>query len=754
MKISRKSKIRGNESSSDDEKIIIKEEVESNKSILIKQINEISKLISKKAISILSLLLILLFIIKNKVKINENSYSSNLYMFYPNNCSHNYNQIKKIEPDEKKEGIIFYVCRLCGKEYNKTIPLLNEDNYFIENIYSNCQHGNGKRYILKNNYNIKYEVTDNIRQPHTIYGSKCDRCHKNIGEFNFKKLGDVICDSYPRLYKLSSYWNDNWLLGGDNGTILCRRSEDQGKTWSEPVNVSNLPDHACSNVDFFELPTHEIICSYRAVGKDSENLTKKYNKKLFSSISKDGGRTWKDLGLIVDNYILAEKYGKTIEDAIKVSTRHKVIIGFYEPFVFYLNNKITLIYADDFTPAISNIMGKNYEDDVKVQSIYSVTFNMKTYKWSNERKILMNGYIKKTPTNSSLLKRPSRDGMPVVDIMKDGTYVMVFEGSYRDISYKYFTGEKLDEIHPFVILISYSKDGINWSNPTEVFVPKNNASKASAPYICINDNNQLIISFQTDEDSVTSGYIGDLYSVMKVIISKPGIKIEDINKDSFYAATNNYKAPIGSKSVWNGMMLVDNKIYAVSSGNHILYSEIPLYDNYSEYDIKLEKEYYVKKGKVNFNGNKIIIQKDYGIALLINKEIEINDNNTFYSHIIPNNSDNCGLIFGFNDEYKKDNYDYYAFLIKKNGYLSLEKFLNGQYIKLEPIKNILIDNFNNNNEYKMSVKFNLSSGQILANINDNINNIDISSLDKDLKGNKIGLICDGNGAILTQILID
>ena len=44
-------------------------------------------------------------------------------------------------------------------------------------------------------------------------------------------------------------------------------------------------------------------------------------------------------------------------------------------------------------------------------------------------------------------------------------------------------------------MISYSKDGENWPNPTEVFVPKNNGSKVSAPYICITDTDQLINYF-------------------------------------------------------------------------------------------------------------------------------------------------------------------------------------------------------------------------------------------------------------------
>ena len=72
--------------------------------------------------------------------------------------------------------------------------------------------------------------------------------------------------------------------------------------------ISNFPNYFCSNVDFFELPNYDIICSYRAIGlKSNDNPLIKLNRKIFSSISKNGGKTWKDLGLIVDNFLLAQK---------------------------------------------------------------------------------------------------------------------------------------------------------------------------------------------------------------------------------------------------------------------------------------------------------------------------------------------------------------------------------------------------------------------------------------------------------------
>ena len=151
----------------------------------------------------------------------------------------------------------------------------------------------------------------------------------------------------------------------------------------------------------------------------------------------------------------------------------------------------------------------------------------------------MDGSIKKSPTGSGLIKRISRDGMPVATTMKDGTYVLIFEGTYRDKDYPLLTGKFLGHHKWFEIVMSYSKDGINWSNPVEIYVSKNNGTKSSAPFILCNENNQLIVSFQTDEESYDFGYDGDIYSIMKVMISKPGIPIEEINQNSFYALCNN-----------------------------------------------------------------------------------------------------------------------------------------------------------------------------------------------------------------------
>lgn len=376
---------------------------------------------------------------------------------------------------------------------------------------------------------------------HSIYGKKCSECHKLIGEFDFKSLGPLKCTGYPRLIRLSNFWNNNWLLGGNFGNnVGYRISKDRGFTWSDPIDISKFSDYVCSNIDLYELPNHDIISSFRAVGRfDNSDQNIKYNRKLGCSISHDGGYTWESLGSIIDNFELAKRLGFTKNQAIN-AVKNEDKVGFFEPFVMLLlNNEIKVFYADDFTPMVNHTINDDPYYNYMVQNIYTQTYNIKEQKWSNERTLIMDGSIKKSPTGSGLIKRISRDGMPVATIMKDGTYVLIFEGTYRDRDYPLLTGKYLGHYKWFEIVMSYSKDGINWSNPVEIYVSKNNGTKSSAPFILCNDNNQLIVSFQTDEESYDFGYDGDIYSIMKVMISKPGIPIEEINQNSFYALCNN-----------------------------------------------------------------------------------------------------------------------------------------------------------------------------------------------------------------------
>ncbi len=494
-------------------------------------------------------------------------------------CDHNFHVDRKVKPTETSAGEIVYQCGICGDFKTVIIPKLDNQNYTVTDLIANCIHGNGRRYESVE-YGT-YEVTDDVRTPHSGYGVECEVCHELVGEFNFEKLTSTSCGGYPRLYQLSDYWDNKWLLGADNGTIMCRTSLDNGITWGKSKKVSDMSSFSCANVDFFELPNHDILCSYRAIGTNANQ----YIRKLHFSISHDGGESWDDGGDIVDNYELAEQYGKS-EDLVTSAMSIEGRLGFFEPFVGLINNVPTVVYADDFTPGLLKPMGASISLNYKVQYLMTQTYDMDTNSWSEERKIIMDGSKAKSPTESGLIARISRDGMPVFDRMSDGTYVMVFEGTYRDGDYHYLTDGSLDESHPFEILMSYSRDGENWSNPVEVYTPHNNLSKSSAPYICVTEDDQLVISFQTDEDAVPT-YVGDAYSVMKTIISKPGVAIDKINRDSFYAVANVNNTPVGGSSLWNGMMIVDDVLYTCSTGCEIKTSKIPVYADKSEYNTEI-----------------------------------------------------------------------------------------------------------------------------------------------------------------------
>ena len=71
---------------------------------------------------------------------------------------------------------------------------------------------------------------------------------------------------------------------------------------------------------------------------------------------------------------MAERLGTTKQEAIK-AVMHESNVGFFEPFVQYFNNKITVIYADDFTPMLLLLTG-SIKESRKEQSIYSHTYDM------------------------------------------------------------------------------------------------------------------------------------------------------------------------------------------------------------------------------------------------------------------------------------------------------------------------------------------------------------------------------------------
>lgn len=134
--------------------------------------------------------------------------------------------------------------------------------------------------------------------------------------------------------------------------------------------------------------------------------------------------------------------------------------------------------------------------------------------------------------------------------MKTDQYVLAFEVFF--INWRAF--ERITLIWNFTKLFKWLK--IIWPNQVEIYTSHYNLSKPSAPYTVSTENNQIIISFQTDQVSLPNGFGSDMNLIMIVMISKSNIDNNDINKNRFYAFSKTNNSLDNGASIWNRMMIV------------------------------------------------------------------------------------------------------------------------------------------------------------------------------------------------------
>lgn len=308
--------------------------------------------------------------------------------------------------------------------------------------------------------------------------------------------------AYPRMTQLADgtlLIGFDAALGAKNARIAVSRSEDGGKTWSYPKAAAEKAGYDCANANFIQLENGDILLAYRAI-KGGE----KTDAKLLCSISHDNGKTWAFHSTIV------ETYGRG---------------GVWEPHFIMIGSQVAVFYANDSEKAMGNTGFQNIE------------FKLLEGDAWGETHIASNGN-----------ETRSRDGMPVVDRLSDGRYVMVVEANaFPD--------------YVFVTQIKFSPDGLDWSDPLKtIYTPskKGAGKKAGAPYICVLPGDVLAVSFQTDEDA--SG-CGDNVSTMKIITST------DLG-ETWSAPFAPFKTPDGKCAIWNGMYWANDQLFALTSANY------------------------------------------------------------------------------------------------------------------------------------------------------------------------------------------
>ena len=305
----------------------------------------------------------------------------------------------------------------------------------------------------------------------------------------------------PRVFRL----RDGHLIAAAETArgIRVYSTADNGLTWTDAGPGSFSPDLACANPEFFELPDGEVLLAHRAIGKRENGF--------YTSLRVSVG-CCRD-GLEFRPHSVVTEYTEP-DGGFR---------GVWEPCLGMLNGVLTCFYANDSTSVTPQ------------QNIEYMQWNGAAW---TDRTVVCDG-----------VKHDSRDGMPVWIPLKAGGYALVIEATCR----RNGPGK-----HPFVIQILYSPDGVTWSEPADIFIPRTDGSKAGAPWIAELDGGRLVVSFQTDEDSEIKG---DRTSVMKTMISD-GSPVRELDAEKFGTAETVFGVPRGTGALWAAVFTDGRELFA------------------------------------------------------------------------------------------------------------------------------------------------------------------------------------------------
>ncbi len=293
---------------------------------------------------------------------------------------------------------------------------------------------------------------------------------------------------------------DGTLIAGWESAdgIRTAVSADGGETWQNKTLAVSLPGYACANINFYE-NGETLYLACRATGPTDAGFYT--SLRLFQSA--DGGKSWHFHSVIDEN---TEPTG--------------VFKGLWEPCLGEIGGKLVCVFANDSTAVTTQ------------QNIESLTWNGRA--WTG-RNILSNGE-----------KHDSRDGMPVWIPLRGGGFVCVIESTkYRNLGY------------PFMIQMLFSEDGLTWSEPKDIYVPKTKGSKAAAPWIVQTDDGRLVLSFQTDEDKEEKG---DAVSVSKLISARES-DFSKLGRGSFSSARKLFPDEYDAFSMWGHLATNGETLY-------------------------------------------------------------------------------------------------------------------------------------------------------------------------------------------------
>ncbi len=298
---------------------------------------------------------------------------------------------------------------------------------------------------------------------------------------------------YPRLIQLRTgelLCACDAKIGEQGNRVLVTKSTDGGHNW-EYLSTASFGKGDAANGHMLQLENGELLLAYRLVDET--------RKTIRISKSSDKGKTWKHHSTVAGN------------------TK-----GLWEPFLFKnSSNEILIFYANE-----------EYNED---NPAYPQVIEM--------RKSSDNGRTWSQPQIVSKSEH-SRDGMPAVAGLRDGSIILVIEANYPP--------------HPLVLMQLKSMDsGRTWTERKLLYKPAEKGKRAAAPYVIQTETGPILVSFQTDEDKKQTG---ELVCEMKVIQSNDSGKTWGQHSKPF-CIDNGF-------ALWNSLIeLEDKTLIAASSVN-------------------------------------------------------------------------------------------------------------------------------------------------------------------------------------------
>ncbi len=321
---------------------------------------------------------------------------------------------------------------------------------------------------------------------------------------------------------------------GSGSRIYIKKSAD-GKTWDKEIAVTQpfkSPDGkalSCANANVYELKDGTLMAAYRVHTPSADHYASFYSSIRFS-LSKDGGRTWGEPKIVAENTYPGDKFS-----------------GFWEPHMIYLpSGKLAVYYASDCIGGTAK--GYPFVSSMTYQNIIGHLYDEATETFG-EPFVASDGK-----------KHNSRDGMPVLTTLSDGTMAMVIESSHERSTYS------------FVIRILFSEDGIVWSDPQTIYSPTITKHYAGAPYIITLPDGRIAVSCQATQYSGTTAAETNVNnSIMNVIVSKNKVTYADrdsIGPDAFD------KVPVNpftttDYAIWPAMTYYRGKLYCFAQGGTV-----------------------------------------------------------------------------------------------------------------------------------------------------------------------------------------